>query len=236
MKKLLFVVFAFAWISANAQTADEIIQKYTAAMGGLDAFNKTQTIKMSGTVTAQGMSMPITIQIVNGKAMRTDVDVMGKSITNVYNNGKGWKINPYAGAPEATEVTGPELIEFKSQSMMASQLMDYKARGNQVELDGQEDVEGVKTFKLKLTGKDDGKVTTYFISATDFTPVKIAGKKEMQGQEMELETYFSDLKEFNGLKISTTRTQKVEGQVLQELKFDKVELNVPIDEKIFNMP
>ena len=236
MRKLLFVLFSFALISAQAQTADEIVQKYATAMGGLDAFNKVQTLKMTGSVNAQGMTLPLTIQIVNGKAMRTDVDVMGKSIINVYNNGKAWKINPYAGAPTATEVTGPELSDFKAQSMLASQLMDYKARGHQVELEGQEDVDSVKTFKLKLTSKDDGKVTTYFINATDFTVVKSVGKKEMQGQEVDLETYFTDFKDFNGLKISTTRTQKVEGQVLQEVKFDKIELNVPVDEKIFEMP
>lgn len=238
MKKLFVVLLSFAFVSAQAQTADEIIQKYSAAMGGLDAYNKITSAKMSGTVSipAQNLELPITVQIINGKAFRSDVEAMGQSVTNAYKDGKGWKINPFAGFPTATEVTGTELNDFKVQCMMANQLMDYKNRGHKVELAGQEDVDGVKTFKIILTNKDDGKVTTYFISTVNSLLVKSIGKRDMQGQEMDVETYNSDFKEINGLKFSMTRTQKVEGQVFQEIKFDKIELNVPIDEKIFDMP
>src|SRR5437762_7439222 len=99
MKKIIFALTCLAFINAQAQTltADEVIQKYSAAMGGLDNFNKIKTVKFTGTVTAQGMDLPITIQVINGKAMRTDVEVMGQSIINYYKDGKGWKINPFGG-------------------------------------------------------------------------------------------------------------------------------------------
>jgi hypothetical protein len=235
MKKLFFAILSFAFISAHAQTADEIIQKYTKAVGGLDAFNAVKTIKMTGNVSAQGMDLPLTIQIINGKAMRNDVEVMGQSITNSYKDGKGWKVNPLAGVTSPTEVTGTELSDFKNQSMLANQLMDYKARGHQVELQGQEDVDGVKAYKIKLTNKDDSKITTYFISTTDNMLIKYIATREMQGQEFEVENYLSDMKDFNGLKFAMTRSVKVEGQVLQEIKLLSIEFNVAIDEKIFDM-
>ena len=72
MKQIFFGLLALTALSAQAQNADEIIQKYANAMGGLDNFNKVKTVKMTGTVTTQGMDLPITIQIVNGKAMRSD--------------------------------------------------------------------------------------------------------------------------------------------------------------------
>src|SRR3954464_5131348 len=65
MKKILFVFFAFMLVKANAQSADDVIKNYTNAMGGLDKFNAIKTLKMSGTVTVQGMDLPITIQIIN---------------------------------------------------------------------------------------------------------------------------------------------------------------------------
>jgi hypothetical protein len=236
MKKLLFAVLSFAVVSAHAQSADEVIQKYTANMGGLDAFNKITSAKMTGTVTTQGMDLPLTTQIINGKAMRTDAEVMGSAVTNCYFNGTGWKINPFQGAPTATEVTGNELNEFKNQSMLANPLMDYKARGHKVEIDGQEDVEGVKTYKIILTSKDDGKTTTYFVSAADYTLVKTVGTRNMQGLEIEIETYYSDLRENSGVKFFMARSQKMNGKEFQAIKFEKVELNVTIDEKIFEMP
>ena len=234
MKKILFAILSFAFISANAQTVDDVIQKYTAAMGGLSAFNAVKTAKMTGNVTVQGMDLPITYLIINGRAMRNDVSVMGQSVTNSYKDGKGWKINPLAGIATATDVTGPELNEFKTQSMLATQLMDYKARGHQVELQGQEDVEAVKCYKIKLTNKDDGKVTTYFISVSDNMPIKSISSREIQGQDMDIETYYSDFKDFNGLKFAMARTQKIEGETFQEIKFTTVELNVLIDEKAFD--
>src|SRR5215831_13203155 len=111
MKSIFFAFCALAIIKANAQSstgsakslsADEVVQKYAAAMGGLDNFNNIKTAKLSGTVSANGYDLPITVQVVNGHAMRTDVEVMGQSIVNAYKDGKGWKINPFQGAADAT--------------------------------------------------------------------------------------------------------------------------------------
>jgi len=236
MKKLLFTLLSFTIISANAQTADEVILKYSNNMGGLDAFNKVTTAKMTGTLSTQGNDLPITIQIVNGKSMRTDVEVNGQEVNNVYNNGKGWKLNPFAGAATPTEATPADLLIFKTQASLANNLMDYKARGHKVELTGQEDVGGVKAYKIILTNKDDGKATSYFISTTDYSLIKSIGKREISGTEYDVETFYSDFKEINGLKFSMNFTQQIDGQTFQEVKYDKVELNVPIDAKIFEMP
>jgi hypothetical protein len=236
MKKLLFAVLSFAVVSAHAQTADEVIQKYSANMGGLEAFNKITSAKMTGTYSTQGNDLSLTMQIINGKAMRTDVEVMSQAVINVYNNGKGWKLNPFAGVTSPTEVSGSELNDFKVQSNLANQLMDYKARGHQVEMQGEEDVTGIKTFKIKLTNKDDGKVTTFFIAKADYMLIESVTTREMRGQETEVETFYSDLKEIGGVKFFMSRSSKVEGQEFQSIKFDKIELNVTIDEKIFEMP
>ena len=234
MKKLIFSILTLAFVSANAQTTDDIIQKYSKAMGGLAAFNAIKTMKTTGTFTTQGVDLALTSQIINGKAIRNDVQAMGQTVINSYKDGKGWKINPFAGITTVTDMTPEELIDFKSQSMIASQLMDYKSRGHKVELQGQEDVEGIKTYKIKLTNKDDNKVTTYFISVTDNTIIKSVSTRQLQGQDIEIETFYSDIKDFNGLKFPMLRIQKMQGQVFQQIKIVTIEFNVPIDEKIFD--
>ena len=236
MKKSFFALLSFAMISAHAQTADDVIIKYSANMGGLEAFNKISSAKLTGTYSTQGNDLPLTVQVINGKAMRTDVEVMSQAVTNVYNNGKGWKINPFAGATTATEVSGSELSDFKAQASLASQLMDYKARGHQVEMQGEETVEGIKTFKIKLTNKEDGKVTTYFIASADYTLIKSVTSRSIQGQDMDVESFYSNLKEIGGVKFFMTRESKIEGQTFQTVTYEKIELNVTIDEKIFAMP
>lgn len=235
MKRLLFAFVALLSLAANAQTADEVISKYSAALGGLDAFNKVTSAKMTGTVTQQTMDMPITTQIINNKAARTDIEVMGYQIINVYNNGTGWKQNHFAGIETPTEITGTELFDAKAQASLVNHLMDYKSRGHKVELLGQEDVEGVKCYKISLVNKDDNKTTTYYINTGDYLLIKSVTPREMQGQEVEVETFYSDFKEVNGLKFAMTRIQKIMGQDFASIKLDKVELNVKIDENIFKM-
>jgi hypothetical protein len=233
MKLFLTALIGLFAFTLHAQTAEEIIQKHAATMGGLDALNNVKSYKTTGTITAQGNDLPITIQVINGKSMRSDVEVMGQSVVNVYDNGKGWTINPFSGGAEATDLTGPQLIDLKSQAFLASNLIDYKNRGHQVETDGQEDAEGVKCFKLKLKNKDDDKITTYYISTADYVLVRAVSTREIQGEEVEMETLYSDLKEFNGVKYFMTRIQKLNGQVMSEFHVDKFEVNVPIDEAIF---
>lgn len=235
MKKIFAVLLAFVFVQAHPQTVDEIVQKYAKAVGGVDNFKKIKTAKFSGTASAQGNEFPLTVQIINGRAMRTDVEVMGQTVTNAYKDGKGWKINPYAGAPTATDATPAELNEFRIQGSLMSQLMDYKDRGYKAELLGQDTVQGAKAYKIKLT-TDDNKTTTYFIDANTYLLVKTIGMRTLMGQEMEVETFYSDVKDIGNVKFAMTRSVHSGGQVLQEVRFDKIELDVPIDEKIFDKP
>jgi hypothetical protein len=204
-------------------------------MGGLEAFNKTTSAKMTGTVTVQGMELPVVSQILNGKGMRTDVEAMGQTVTNAYGYGKGWKINPFDGATIATEVTGAELISFKAQSNLANNLMDYKNRGHKVELSGQETVDGAKAFKIKLTNKEDNKESYYFISAADYSLLKTISKRTMAGQEMDVETLYSNFKDINSLKFPMNISQEAGGNVVQQIAWSSIELNLPINENIFKM-
>lgn len=234
MKKLFLILFSLITAASYAQTAEEVVKQYADAMGGLDAFKKVQTARITGNVSIQGGEFPLTIQIINGRAFRTDVDVMGQAVTNSYKDGKGWKLNPFGGFETATDVEGAELTDFKAQANLATGLMDYQALGHTIELVGQEDVEGVKTYKIKLSMKEDGRSSFFYIGTTDHLIVKVVTTREIQGADTEIETYFSNVKEFGGLKFFMTRDQKMSGQIFQSIIYTNVELNVPVDEKIFD--
>lgn len=236
MKKILFLSLCFLFGTAQAQTVEEIIQRHSDSLGGLAAFNAVKTMKIEGTSSVQGLTMPLTFYVINGKAMRSDVEAMGQKIINVYKDGKAWGINPLAGSTSPEDLTGSELYDLKDETMMAGPLMDYKALGNQVSLEGKENVEGTDCYKIKLTRKEDGKVSHYFISTADYKLLKIISPKEIMGQDVEIESYLSNYKDFNGLKYSMNQTQKLMGQVFQELTFSDIQLNVSIDEKIFDKP
>lgn len=84
--------------------------------------------------------------MINNRAVRSDIDVMGTAVTNSYKDGKGWKLNPFAGIETATDMEAAELNDIRGLASLASPLMDYKNQGHTVELIEQEDVDGVKTL------------------------------------------------------------------------------------------
>lgn len=234
MKRIYLILFSFIWVTAYAQTAEEIIKQNADAMGGLEAIKNIQTARFTGTVSIQDSEFPLTIQVINGRAFRTDATIMEQAVANVYKDGKGWKINPFSGFTTPTDVEGTELNDFKTQANLANVLMDYKSLGHTAELIGEKDVEGIKTHEIKLTLKEDGRVLYFYISQSDHLLLKMVSSREIQGESREVVTMYSDLKELGGLKFFMTRDQSINGQVIQSVKYSQVELNVPIDEKIFD--
>jgi hypothetical protein len=232
MKRILFFLFFVIPAISYAQTAEEVVEKYSRAVGGLDSFSRVKTAKITGTSKLAGQEFPMTAYVINGKAMRAEIDVMGQMVINAYTNGTGWMVNPLAGSPTPSNVEGSLLEDFKLQSYLASQLMNYKVLGGKIEYRGQEKVDGVDTHKIMFTASD-GRVTYYNITVSDALLLRATSNKEMMGQVMEIETWFSDYKTVNGLKFAMAKDTKIAGEVFQSLITKSIELNVPIDEKIF---
>jgi hypothetical protein len=52
-------------------------------MGGLDAYQKKESAKFTGSAVYQGTEFPLLIIVKNGKAMRMNVEVNGSSILKI---------------------------------------------------------------------------------------------------------------------------------------------------------
>jgi hypothetical protein len=78
MKKLL-LSFAFfgASLMAMAQTADEIIEKHIAAIGGKENWKKVTSMVMVGKLNVMGRDVDVTITGVHLKGSRQDISVAG---------------------------------------------------------------------------------------------------------------------------------------------------------------
>jgi len=93
-------------------------------MGGVEKYRAVKTLTMTGKIIQQGMQLPVDIRIINGKAVRTDVDVQGTKIIEAYKNGKGWKKNPLSGISGIIEPTAAELNGFKNQTQISGKRME----------------------------------------------------------------------------------------------------------------
>ena len=215
--------------SVKAQTADEVIDKYVAALGGKEKLASLKSVKMVGNLSVQGTDVGITITAVNGIGARTDISVpgMGEGF-QIMNAKKGWSFMPFQGQTEPTEVSADMVKSSQSQLDIQGVLSNYKEKGSTVELAGKEAVHGADAYKLKLTSKD-GKVSTIFIDSKTFYKVKSISKTATQQGEMDMETTYTDFKKTDdGFMFPYSQTNN-RGTIM----FTSVETNKPVDEKIF---
>ncbi len=229
MKRLLLSLLVLAsGFTVKAQTADEVIAKHIAAIGGVDNWKKVNSMKMEGILQVQGAEVNVTVTILHGKGMRQDISVMGMTGYEIVTPTEGWDFMPFQGQTEPEAKTPEELAEAQDQLDAQGELIDYAAKGHKVELVGKEDVEGTECFKLKVT-KKGGSVSTLFIDPKNFYIIQSKSVQKANGQEMEVTTSFSNYEKLpEGIVVAKSMTLP-----FGEMNMTKVSVNIPVEESFF---
>lgn len=230
----LFAAVAATLISIGSygQTVDEIVDKHIAALGGMDNINAVKTIETDRSLSVSGMEIPTKTLLVVGKSVRSESTVMGNSMIQVVDGKAGWMIRPtmMGGTGEPEDMPADVLKQTESQLDPFGGLVNYKEKGNTVELVGKEKVDKKDAFHLKLTTKE-GQVVEEWLDAETFLVSKI--KVEMAGQQGEIS--MSDYKDVDGVKFPNTMDISSPQGVITFIT-NKVVVNGTIDDNVFKKP
>ena len=221
----------------SAQTADEIINKYIATIGGADKIAAVTTLKRSGKfIGGGGFEAVITQENKRPDKVREDFMLQGLDGVTAWDGTRGWKIDPFGGKKDVESLSEEELSGILEDADFDGPLVNYKAKGNKVEFVGMEPVEGTDAYKLKLTLKNGE--TRYFFMDTDyFVPIKIETQRMVRGAERTYETSLGDYKEAGGWYLPWSLEINAKGsQNRQKYVYDKIEANAPIDDARFSPP
>lgn len=232
MKQIIIALLALTLTAATgslrAQTAEEIIQKHIAAIGGLDNWKKITSLKLTATSNAQGTEIPINVTVLQGKAIKVDYTFGGMTGWTIITDKAGWNYSPFGGQTKAEAM--PEEMLKQSQDELDAQgpLIDYQAKGNKVTYLGKDDVEGTECYKLKVTFKS-GKEETMYFDASNYYHIRSKSKVTADGKETEVTNNFGDFQKLpEGIVFAMT--QDVGGG---EMKIKSVEINKPIPDDFF---
>jgi hypothetical protein len=231
--KLLSLFLLTISASAFAQTADEIISKHIAAIGGADAWNKVNSIRQEGSMQVQGADVAIVLTAVNGKGSRQDITLtsMGMSGYQIITPTEGWNYMPFNGQMSPEAMTADDVAQAQDDLDTHGSLVDYKAKGHTVEYLGKEDVDGTEAYKIKVTLKG-GKIQTLFFDPETFYVIRSTVKQKVNGQEIEQSSDLSNYEKLpEGIVVPKTITLP-----FGDLTITKVEVNGTVDEKLFKKP
>jgi hypothetical protein len=229
---------AQAQAQAQAQDLDEVLSNYYEAIGGLDAWQSVQSIKMTGKMMMGGMGIeaPFTVMAKRPNMARIEFVFQGMTGVQGYDGETAWQVMPFAGSTEPEEIPEGQAEDLWETADVDGPLVGWEESGHTVELLGMEETAGTQAYKLKIT-MNSGSVQYYYLDSEYFVPIKMEGVREVQGRTVEFETIVSDYKEVGGLMIAHSIEARPKGAPAgQAVTIDVVELNVEMADSLFVMP
>jgi outer membrane lipoprotein-sorting protein len=260
---VLLTLFLGLFHSGFSQTADDVINKYVEAMGGME---KLQSIKSfyseEVAVMPNGMEITTRTYKVQGQLYRVEREFGMGTMTTVVTDKEAWMASPRSGGSfepmqeEMAKTLRPELDCLLP-------LVNYASKGNTVELTGTEVLSGVNCYVLKLT-TSAGRAITYFIDSKNWLVVRSSTKGgrmmfgggggrgggggergaggggggdrggERNREDFEIVTDYSDYKKTaDGYLFPMTTTRPGMGGGTMSSTIEKIEVNKPVDPKLY---
>lgn len=243
IQRLSVFVVVLAWAhTSSAQTADEIIEKSIAAMGGRAAMEKIKSRQMTGTMDINTPAGPIqaTVEMLYAapnKArtlINADLSAFGAgklTIDNRFDGTTGYAMDTMQGN---REITGLQLENLKANSF-PHPFLNYKASGASVKLDAPSKV-GDRAALVLVFEPPSGTPIKQFIDAETFLPIRTVMTTEApQVGRFEQTVDASDYRAIDGVKVPFKLNMSSSVQSVT-ITFTKQEQNVAVDEKLFVKP
>lgn len=214
---------------ATAQTADEIISKNIAAMGGLDKLNSIKTIYMEDSLSISGVKLPVKIWTIDRKSNRAEFSYSGMTGFSILRNDSAWNFLPFQGQTTPEPATADEVKKGQQDLSVTDAFVNYKDKGYKVNYEGMDDAQGSQAYKLKVTISDSIS-ETYYIDPDTYYVIQVKTKATVNGKTAEGTETRSDYKKTTDGFVFPMESNSEQGDV----KTYSIKVNTPIDNHIFS--
>ncbi len=218
---------------AALPTVDEILDKQVKAIGGKEAIEKITSRVAKGSMELEGMGLSGPLELYakapNKSALVIELQGVGK-IINVFDGEKGFALDPTNGL---RELGGAEFATAKRNSDFYEPL-NIKKHFAKMEVKGREKVGTSDAYVVVATPAVGDPEKLYFAADTGLL-VRMDTDNETPQGKMSFETYFSDYKEVDGVKVAHSLRQ-VSSAFTAVLKLTEVKHNVIVEDAKFAKP
>jgi len=226
--------------SAAAQSADEVVERHLAAIGGREALAKLTSRKVTGAVTLSRPAGDLsgTVEIYSKPPNRTrsvirlNISALGgpdeMTSEQIFDGRAGYAMNSIQGN---SEILGRQLDAMRNNAF-PTPLLVYKAAGAALEVLPKEDVNGRDAIVLRVTPKTGSPSRIFFDAATYLIVRTITTIDSPTGGPLEQTSDLSDYRTVDGLKVPFMVVNANQLQTVT-IVLSKVEHNVQIDDAMF---
>lgn len=235
------LVMAGESVATTELTADQIVEKNVAARGGLEAWRKIQSMVWVGHIErthANAPNLPFVLELKRPNKTRFEIKAQNQTALRVFDGSHGWKQRPTAGGrPELQPYTTDELRFAAEGQGIDGPLVDYQAKGIAVALDGVDEIEGHRAYRLNVK-LPSGASHHIWIDTQTFLDVKYDRlSRDALGKLATMSVFYRNYKTTEGLQIPLVIESGADtGQATDRMVIDTIVLNPPLPDLIFAKP
>jgi outer membrane lipoprotein-sorting protein len=223
---MVILVLVAAPLLLSEMTADEIISKHIAAIGGEKAFKDIKSLVATGSMFVSGMPLDIKSYIVTPDKAYMEASTNNMTVMSGGSNGTdAWQMSPQTGAV----LLEGEAKRSTMEQAELSPLLNYKEKGDKVKYLGEDMVKGAKAYKVEVVDTANDSTTYYFDAGTYY----ILRQKSKGGTVTFSKHQKVDDKIVRPFKINIAGPA-AQGQIM--ITFDTMQVNVPVPDSLFVVP
>jgi len=215
---------------------EALLQKNYDARGGLEKLRAIQAVRTSAHAEGGFAAFETVTTTARGFKSRSDTTGQGMTQSSAVDGKTGWATNTFGGRKDAIAMSPDDLAAALDDADLDGPLVDWKKKGNLVELLGVEDLDGSPAWKVKVTRKS-GTVEFWYLDADSFIEVKVVTQRRIRGAITEYETEFGNYEKVAGVYFPYSfESRQRRSQYTSRTTVDQVEVNPPVDDAFFSRP
>lgn len=230
---ILLAVTALA-TALHAQLGPEIAHQHAGRAG--DKLAALQALRVEGRTYINGEMVPFTIVARRPNRLRVENVTALRRVVQGYDGEQA----PWISHSEISNGAAQNMAEGDARDFMANAdfdgpLVDFAAKGYEVDYAGEEQVAGRPAYKLLLMNQGD---SLFFLSVDKKTyeVVKRTVFRMFEGRRATVETLFSDFRDAGGVLQPYRIETRADGRLLYAMVIDRITPNPVISPEAFARP
>ncbi len=241
MKKSIFLyvltigLLLFHTSRTYAQTAEDILEKMIEAQGGRVVLEKIQDTVLIGYVEMIGLGFggSLTTYQKEPNKLRQDATIQSTLVIQSFDGETAWWTNPITDLTEEMPLNVAK--DFGRSAYGNDILLNPKKIGITYTLTGKELLKGKEYFVLSQEFPDGFKASFLIDPETYLKYKEKTISVNEIGEEMEVETFFSDYKNIDGIFVAHTIVTFQDDAEFMKMTIDKVEFNTGLEDDWFKL-